>query len=483
MTVELEPRHTLRILQYNVEKSKNKVMVPLFASNDTKTFDIVAIQEPWRNPFSNTSYNPRAAGFSLAYNSHPHTRACTYVNNSIDPSSWTIPTLTPDFVTIALTLRAEENRPARRVLMHNLYHPRPPSTHPPEAVPTFQQIRQAIQNEPQADHIVLGDFNLHHPRWGGSTCVSIDQEAETLIDVMNELQLTCILPPGTITRRRGRQETTIDLAWVSAGLRDTVVLCAVDPAFDQDSDHLPIVIELMLRTESTPPKKGRNWNKANYNALHQYLVNHQPLTRALVNPQDIDTYADELTIVIQEAISHAVPWAKPSQYARTGWTEECTRAVKSAKRLRRRAQRTGSNSDMETYRKAVEEKTKIIQSAMRTEFRNGIAQAAEDPTKLWRLVKWARERNDQGQRQLPQFPPIFDVRANHMQHSLDEKVTLLRNQFFPPPEQADRTDIDGYNYPNECELLPDITEREVYDAIFESAPKKPQDRMEFNSEP
>ena len=47
----------LRILQYNVQKSKDKVLIPLFEDKRTTELDIIAIQEPWQNPFQPTTYN------------------------------------------------------------------------------------------------------------------------------------------------------------------------------------------------------------------------------------------------------------------------------------------------------------------------------------------------------------------------------------------------------------------------------------------
>lgn len=39
---------TLSILQYNVNKSRDKVMIPLFEQQNTLLYDILAIQEPWK---------------------------------------------------------------------------------------------------------------------------------------------------------------------------------------------------------------------------------------------------------------------------------------------------------------------------------------------------------------------------------------------------------------------------------------------------
>jgi endonuclease/exonuclease/phosphatase (EEP) superfamily protein YafD len=48
----------IRILQYNVNKSRNKVLAALLEDQRLKTYDVIAIQEPWRNPFDSQAYNP-----------------------------------------------------------------------------------------------------------------------------------------------------------------------------------------------------------------------------------------------------------------------------------------------------------------------------------------------------------------------------------------------------------------------------------------
>ena len=54
----------LRILQYNVQKSRDVALANLFRDPRILDYDILAIQEPWRNPFIATSYHPSKRTFS-----------------------------------------------------------------------------------------------------------------------------------------------------------------------------------------------------------------------------------------------------------------------------------------------------------------------------------------------------------------------------------------------------------------------------------
>ena len=82
------PRHPrmsrLSILQYNVRKSK-KVMEPLLADSAVASYDIIAIQEPWKNPQMNRTYCPAAAGYYSAYDDIEQ-RCCFLVNKNLDIS-------------------------------------------------------------------------------------------------------------------------------------------------------------------------------------------------------------------------------------------------------------------------------------------------------------------------------------------------------------------------------------------------------------
>lgn len=105
--------------------------------------------------------------------------------------------------------------------------------------------------------MLLGDFNLHHPLWGGLNREVTDLESEDLIDIIGDFALYSTLPPGTVTYKEGRSQTTIDLCLVTTGLIDKVTKSEVDRDLDHDSDHLPISTTLDLtvqRIEKKPRK-------------------------------------------------------------------------------------------------------------------------------------------------------------------------------------------------------------------------------------
>ena len=77
----------MKILQYNVNKSKNKVLVGLLADPRVREFNIIAVQEPWRNPYNLTAYSTRDSGFYLVNIQDKDSRVSTYVNKRISIDS------------------------------------------------------------------------------------------------------------------------------------------------------------------------------------------------------------------------------------------------------------------------------------------------------------------------------------------------------------------------------------------------------------
>src|ERR1700716_163869 len=77
----------LRILQYNVQKSKNGVMVPLI-DGPQDLYDIIAVQEPWLNLGVDTTYCPRSCLYNLIFPQGGRAHTCLFINKRIPISQW-----------------------------------------------------------------------------------------------------------------------------------------------------------------------------------------------------------------------------------------------------------------------------------------------------------------------------------------------------------------------------------------------------------
>ena len=67
-------------------------------------------------------------------------------------------------------------------------------------------------------------------------------------------------------------------------------------------------------------------------------------------------------------------------------------------------------------------------------------------------------------------PALAKPDGSHAQRA-KEKAEILRQSFFPPPNQADLSDIDGFQYPQPIEC-PAITREEIERAVRKAAPNK-----------
>jgi hypothetical protein len=150
-TLHMTERTQLHILQYNVWKSRDIVLAGLFNDARILEYDVIAIQEPWRNPFKNTTYHPLKTQFSLTYLDDPATRVCFYVSSRIDPGTWTVTYISRDIIRLNLC----DLGSGRRISIYNVYNE--------IGTDTLSVLAQAVTSQDPHEKIVLVDFNLHHP--------------------------------------------------------------------------------------------------------------------------------------------------------------------------------------------------------------------------------------------------------------------------------------------------------------------------------
>jgi hypothetical protein len=119
-------KQSLKILQYNVNKSRTKVLMGLLQDPEIALYDIIATQEPWRNPFNNTPYNPRSSPFHTSDQGDKDSRVCTYINKRIQTDKWSETHHTKDLTTITLRTQGaqteHDQQELRIINIHNVYN-------------------------------------------------------------------------------------------------------------------------------------------------------------------------------------------------------------------------------------------------------------------------------------------------------------------------------------------------------------------------
>lgn len=171
---------------------------------------------------------------------------------------------------------------------------------------------------------------------------------------------------------------------------------------------------------------------------------------------------------LNAGIDASTPWSNPCSRSIAGFDQECKDICTEVQQLRRRWQQTRQDDDYEAYRQARNKKGRHIQKLLRNSHRQRVEEASSAKNGLWKLVKWAKNRQDIS----PACTPALAKPDGTLVHRPEEKAELLRQAFFPPPCQADLSDISGYQYPPSIEC-PDITLPEIEKAMAGPPQTKP----------
>ena len=114
-------------------------------------------------------------------------------------------------------------------------------------------IEQALA-EAKGEVILLGDMNIHHPRWGGRH-IATEPQAEHLLNAVEVEGLHLLTPPGEPTWKRGEQESVIDLTFASQGVLDRLEFCGTEERWAISRDHIPISIRANFIPKPPAPSK------------------------------------------------------------------------------------------------------------------------------------------------------------------------------------------------------------------------------------
>lgn len=236
----------IKILLWNTEGNKQALEVLL----EEAKFDFLAIQEPWINRQTKSTYCPRSSKYHLVHSLDG--RTAIFVSRKFDISQW-------DYEASDLwcrvwfpTLGASWTKGFELWSIYN----------PPD---TKTLIPQALLGRPDPVYptVLAGDFNLYHPLW--DQFERCEAAAELLLELALQWDLDLRTPKGTITRApQGRQQgrpSTIDHFWTSTTLHATYH--GLDTR--GKSDHYPQVLELSLdpAPHQQPQLEGWNWKKIN----------------------------------------------------------------------------------------------------------------------------------------------------------------------------------------------------------------------------
>ncbi|KAJ5159355.1 reverse transcriptase [Penicillium coprophilum] len=420
--------------------------------------DVIAIQEPWVSSHATepTTHYPNKATHQLVFPrgfEGERVRVCLFISKKIDPGTWSCKTVSKGYQ--LLKMRRNHLEGWTDFFVHNIYNN--------DDGETVETLDKEITQRRHAEHIVVGDMNLHHPAWGSSKA---DIVAERLLDIAGRHSLDLTTERGVPTWRRNKQASTIDLTFVSGALTERVIECRVGE--DHGSDHYPVVTTIDIITPPYEPPRRRNWKATDDKKLIEFATQHtNAITRHPTTADEVETECQTFIEIITKAVDTSTPWAVPSRWANPCFTPECQEAVKEVRRLRRQHERTLDPYDKELYKAARNRKTRVIKAALRLHHRRKVQEVMEEgPAGMWRMGKWARSRQgayDKG------ITPSIKV-PEGLAETVKEKAAAFQKAFFPTPPPADLSDIDN-NYPEPIHF-PEITRQEISQAVKSSPPNK-----------
>ncbi|CAG9978303.1 unnamed protein product [Clonostachys byssicola] len=215
--------------------------------------------------------------------------------------------------------------------------------------------------------ILLGDFNLHHPTWGGDGLRVVEEQARDLHSLADAYLMNCKTPRGATTYSRSTSTdqycSTIDLTFVGGNIDSLFKSCQViDDLAAFASDHRPVLTRMEM-APNMEVKARYSWNEVKGKTFLPTLkeTTSQIGFAPLGSFSDADAYLVRITGALAKAMAQEVPIRK--QVAR------------------RRKPASASNDKFVLTREAVLEKLK----------------AGPNP-RFRRFFKWRSEKRDSRQR-------------------------------------------------------------------------------------
>jgi hypothetical protein len=415
-------------------------MIPLL-HGDTPEYDIIAIQEPWLNPQIQTSYCPRSCPYEVTFPTEGHARTCLLINKKLVLHQWTTGS-SPDYCWVKL------NNGKEVLTIHNIYSETPPNFHTKQWNTPLLKLKETLQ-EP-GEHLIIGDFNLHHPIWGGPGVNQWHTGAELVFELMEAFQLELITPAGLITREKNQQRSTLDLAISTFNIAQRANHQILQGL--HGSDHLPL--ETIITGHAPVHEQSstrRCWKRIDTEKLKE-LATQILRPETGLTPVGIDVYVTALIKQIQGFVEETVPIARPSPKATRWWNQDIKQAVQEERQAYRKWKHTNTESDWQALTSARLVKTQSITSAKRDDWRKGVQEAAAAPDGLWRLAKWARTKSYLP----PESRKIPDLQTQEgPARTTTEKAKAFQARFYPTTH-PDLTDLP--HLPEFPDLTSDLPE-------------------------
>jgi len=247
---------------------------------------------------------------------------------------------------------------------------------------------------------------------------------------MDEQGLQLTTEEGIETWSSREQSSVIDLTFVSPSLHSRLVRCERADDLEHASDHFLIRTELDIDIPLFEPLIRRNWAATDDKKLTEFIGEHwtsRDLSHA--GQMRIELECQSFIRVVEAAIDVSTPWARPSEWATPGFTRECREAIKLVRQLRWRYCKTKDPYDWMRYKEARNNKKRLVKGTLTQAHRRRVQQVIEEgPHGMWRLAKWARNRDGAYERGIT---PSLKQLDGTVAETVDEKASAFPSGILP----------------------------------------------------
>jgi ribonuclease HI len=416
------------------------MMEALVNDHQSQNLDVLLIQEPsittYRTHVNHSAwrlYRPTIETDAVRF------RSLIYVNRKLSTSSHRqIRCDHPDITAIKIWTADTQ------ILLFSVYLPSVPLYAPNEisAEPTLTAIQNTIsaarRNDLRSTSVMLsGDFNRHHPMWGGNHIQPrFIEDASELITFFQEHNLQTCLPRGTATfwpLNDPGKSTTIDLTVTDQpGL---LIKCHLYHE-NYGSDHRGTYSEWSLKPRHKPTVKARKaYERADWGKIGTEVLQRTSPWKDIKTRSALDQTVERLTEITASAVENHTPNRRPTSYSKRWFTPDLKVQQTEVNHARRRWQKSCAEygrdharsvtlfQEMQQKRRAW---TRTIEKAKKSHWKQFLDGAGEGT--LWKAATYMKPREAWG------CVPALQVDSNELVEN-EDKARAFLNTFFPEMDQ------------------------------------------------
>src|SRR6266481_4376798 len=457
-TIEPPPMR-MCIWQQNLNKS-DKAHYDLINTPLHKSWDILALQEPYIDKLGNTKANSQwHVVYPTSHLANDVTCRSVMLLNAAQPAldinSWTQIHVADTNDITAIQLQTSKGR----VTIFNIYN----DCHHSNMLETLRRAIQVnhsrILGWGNDSMIWCGDFNRHHAMWDEERnhhlfMASATAEAQILISLLADCDMVMALPRGipTLQAMNTKNWTRVDNVFVTEDLASLLVCCDTDPRQrGPGTDHVPIHTIIDTGAPLREADSLRNFRTVDWDEFREEMANQLELLpdpKILHTEEEYRSAVSELTAAIQATIEGVVPLSKPVPHLRRWWSKELGILKKQLNHL---------NNESYRYRAVVDHPSHTAHKEVRKGYGEAIKRAKEQHWQeflesavgpdLWAVNKYiSRPAGDGGRQRIPTLKVVLESGAHAEVATNEEKGTVLRKQFFPH-KPTESSCPDTANYP------------------------------------